>query len=187
MKLDEFHARFELGRDGRARAKAGGKLPASVFPAPAPAGSGSGGVALSHVAKEAVLPEGVNAARTGAKHGPRKDGNARSKFRNVPTVTETPLGPRRCASKREARHAEGLMRQTEAGEIVSFMPQVSIPVGKMGNRDVRAVIDALVILEVRPDGTFVGRFEDPTGKATAKKVAKFRAVEELYGVKVRLR
>lgn len=93
-------------------------------------------------------------------------------------------GERLYRSKLEARLAARLEQERQAGGLVSFIPECSIPVGKMGDRIVRHVIDQLAILEIRPDGSFVGRFVEGKGFDAPVGKRKRNAVTQLYGVVV---
>jgi len=91
-------------------------------------------------------------------------------------------------SKAEAGHAMALDMAVEAGKLVGWIPQVSIPLTKTSERGktVRIRPDFLVIREVRPDGTFVGEFLDKKGVDTSGGKVKRKQFEDLYGVGIRL-
>lgn len=111
---------------------------------------------------------------------------ARPKYNARKTVGVGPTGaPRTYDSKAEAVWAAGLNARKAAGEIASWVPQVSLESGvDEQGRAVRYVADALVILELRPDGTFVGRFADKKGMDTPTSRAKRAALRSLYGLDV---
>lgn len=111
---------------------------------------------------------------------------ARPKYGNAKTVAPGPTGaPRRYDSKAEARWAGGLNLRRAAGEIAAWVPQVSLEAGiDEQGRAVRYVADALVVLELRDDGTFVGRFADRKGMDTPAGRAKRAALRSLYGIDV---
>lgn len=116
------------------------------------------------------------------------EGRAPNKYRAVRTEGDGPNGTRRTYdSAREARHAAKLNARKATGEIVSWIPQVSVPIGvSTEGRDVRYRADALEILEVFPDGTFRGRFSDPKGIDTPASRAKRAALKAQHGVEVEL-
>lgn len=118
-----------------------------------------------------------------AVSGPAKP----AKYRAVRTAGVGPGGAARVYdSKREAKVAAELCRRAAAGEIASWVPQVSLPVGRLDGRDVRLRVDALVVEEIRPDGSFVGRLLDPKGVDTPAGRAKRGALKALYGLEVTL-
>lgn len=112
----------------------------------------------------------------------------RNKYRAVRTEGDGPNGTRRTYdSAREARHAARLNARKAAGEIVSWIPQISVPIGvSTEGRDVRYRADALEIIEVFDDGTFRGRFSDPKGIDTPASRAKRAALKAQHGVEVEL-
>lgn len=111
--------------------------------------------------------------------------NGRHKYAAEPTEgPDGAGGTRRYRSKLEARLARRLEAERLAGGLVSFVPEVSIPVGAMGGKAVRHVVDQLAILEVRSDGTFVGRFVESKGFDAAVGKRKRAAVTRLYGLPV---
>lgn len=93
-------------------------------------------------------------------------------------------GTRRYPSKKGARLAQRLEAERLAGGIVAWAPEIGIPVGTLGTKAVRHLVDALVIIEVRPDGSFVGRFFEAKGFRVRSGERKRRALEERLGVKV---
>jgi hypothetical protein len=86
-------------------------------------------------------------------------------------------------SKHEARVLAYL-----AHEGVAVIPQVSIPLGKnpQSGRMQRIRLDALVILEVRDDGTFVGKFVDAKGLQTRDWTTKRNWFEQLYKARINI-
>jgi hypothetical protein len=110
-----------------------------------------------------------------------------NKYRAVRTEGPSPLGPRTYDSKAEAGMARTLEDERHSGGCVSWVPQVSVPCGvDAKGRDARYRADALVILEVRPDGSFVGRLLDRKGVDTPASKAKRAAVKALYGLEVEI-
>ena len=96
-------------------------------------------------------------------------------------------GGRTYDSKAEARMAQRLEEERQAGGIVAWVPQVSLPCGRDENgRNVRYRADALVALEVRPDGSFVGRLLDRKGIDTPTSRTKRAALRSLYGLDVQV-
>lgn len=93
-------------------------------------------------------------------------------------------GTRRYPSKKGARLAQHLEAERLAGGIVAWAPEIGIPVGTLGAKAVRHLVDALAILEARPDGSFVGRFFEAKGFRVRSGEKKRRALEERLGVKV---
>ncbi len=93
-------------------------------------------------------------------------------------------GQRKYRSKLEAKLARRLEAERQCGGLVSFVPEVSVPVGTMGGKTVRHVIDQLAILEVRSDGTFVGRFVESKGFDAPAGKRKRLAFTKLYGAPV---
>ena len=86
-------------------------------------------------------------------------------------------------SKAEAAMARRLEEERQTGGIVSWIPQVSLPCGvDEKGRDVRYRADALVVLEVRADGTFIGKLMDKKGMDTPTSRAKRAALRSLYGI-----
>lgn len=112
---------------------------------------------------------------------PGKVGN---KFKAKRTVGP---GGRIYDSKAEARMAQRLEEERQAGGIVSWVPQVSLPCGVDENgRDVRYRADALVVLEVRPDGSFVGKLLDRKGMDTPNSRTKRAALRMQTGLDVQV-
>ncbi len=111
-----------------------------------------------------------------------------NKYRAIRTEGLGPNGERRTYdSRKEARAARELNAEQSAGLIVSWVPQVSLPMGKdEKGRDVRYRADALAILQVNPDGTFVGRFVDVKGRDTSTSRAKRAALRALYQIDVKV-
>ena len=111
-----------------------------------------------------------------------------AKYGNVKTVAPGPTGaPRTYDSKAEAALGQLLNWRKAAGEIAAWVPQVSLECGIDDNgKAVRAVVDALVVLEIRENGTFVGRFQDKKGFDTEKGRAKRAALRSLYGLDVEI-
>lgn len=93
-------------------------------------------------------------------------------------------GQRRYQSKKGARLAQRLEAERLAGGIVAWVPEVSLPVGTLGTRAIRHIVDALVVLDVRADGSFVGRFCEAKGFRVREGERKRRALEQRLGVKV---
>lgn len=93
-------------------------------------------------------------------------------------------GTRTYRSKLEARLAQRLEAERQIGGVVAFVPEVSVPVGQMGGKTLRHVLDQLAILEVRPDGSFVGRFVEAKGFDAPAGRRKRLAFERAYGIKV---
>lgn len=93
-------------------------------------------------------------------------------------------GSRRYRSRLEARLARHLDALRQAGEIVCHIPEVSLPVGKMGAKTVRHVVDQMAIIEIRDDGSFVARFFEAKGFDTATGKRKRKAVQEAYGIPI---
>jgi hypothetical protein len=93
--------------------------------------------------------------------------------------------PRTYQSKAEATWAVGLNRRQAAGEIRAWVPQVSLETGidEKGHA-VRYVADALIVLELREDGSFLGRLADRKGMDTPLSRAKRAALRSLYGLNV---
>jgi hypothetical protein len=135
-------------------------------------------------------PSGVNAARGRSGKRISRDGGEprRNKFNAIRTEGAGPNGERRTYdSRKEARAARELNAEMSAGLIASWVPQVSLPMGKdEAGRDVRYRADALAVLQVNPDGTFVGRFVDVKGRDTSTSRAKRAALRALYQIDVKV-
>lgn len=102
-----------------------------------------------------------------------------------PTMGPSPAGQRRYESKLGACLARRLTDEQVAGGIVSWIPEVSIPMGQADDgSSVRHRVDALAILEVRADGSFVGRFIEAKGRDLPAGRAKRAAVRRLYGTPI---
>lgn len=95
--------------------------------------------------------------------------------------------PRLYDSRAEAIWASTLNARMAHGQIRTWIPQVSLECG-IGDSGLptRLVADALIILELRPDGSFVGRFADRKGVDTEKARAKRCALRSIYGIDVEL-
>ncbi len=105
-----------------------------------------------------------------------------SKYRSVRTEG---VGGRTYDSKAEARLAQRLELERQAGAIVAAIPQVSLPCGRdEKGRDVRYRADFMTVLEVRPDGSFVGKLLDKKGVDTPASRAKRAALRQLWGLSV---
>jgi hypothetical protein len=128
------------------------------------------------------MTERMSAARyLAAKAGKR------SKYNAVRTVGPSPLGDRTFDSRAEALMARRLEEERHSGGCISWAPQVSIPCGvDDAGQFVRYRADALVILEVRSDGTFVGKLLDKKGLDTPTSRAKRSAVKAIYGLSVEI-
>jgi hypothetical protein len=123
-------------------------------------------------------------ATPGPGNGAKK---GRHKFAAEPTDgPDGAGGQRRYRSKLEARLARRLEAERQMGGLVSFLPEVSVIVGTMGGKAVRHVIDQLAILEVRPDGTFLGRFVESKGFDAPAGKRKRLAFEKLTGLTVQV-
>lgn len=111
-----------------------------------------------------------------------------NKYGAVRTEGLGPNGERRIYdSRKEERTARELNAEMSAGLIVSWVPQVSMPCGVAENgRDVRYRADALAILQVNADGTFVGRFVDVKGRDTPASRAKRAALRQLHQIDVKV-
>lgn len=102
-----------------------------------------------------------------------------------PTLGPSPAGDRRYESKLGATLARRLTDEQSTGAIVSWIPEVSIPMGHADDgTSVRHRVDALAILEVRADGNFVGRFVEAKGRDLPAGRAKRAAVRRLYGTPI---
>ena len=125
----------------------------------------------------------VKACRAdGAFEAKQPQGGQTNKYRARRTVGP---GGRVFDSKAEAQMARRLEEERAAGGIVSWIPQPSIPCGVDENgRDIRYRADALVVLAVNPDGSFVGRLLDRKGVDTPASRAKRGALRSLYGLSV---
>lgn len=129
-----------------------------------------------------VMTERMSAAR----FRQLKAGKA-SKYGAVRTEGPSPSGQRVYASKAEARMARELEAERSIGGLHSWVPQVSLPMGTdEKGRTVRYMADALVVLEVRDDGSFVGMLLDKKGVDTPTSRAKRAALRALYGLSVEL-
>jgi hypothetical protein len=108
------------------------------------------------------------------------------KYRAIRTEGIGPSGePRTYDSKSEAAYCATLNLRKRAGEIVSWVPQVSLEVGTdEGGKRVRYRADAMLVLELRPDGSFVGQFVDRKGLDTPASRAKRAALRALHGISV---
>ena len=112
--------------------------------------------------------------------------NPRSRERNI----RTEQGGRMRGSKKEARKAAEYDLLKKAGEIVSAIPEVSIPLPG----GVRCRPDFMVVLEVYDDGTFLAKIEDvkgiikKTGKPRISQDAKnkYKQVKSEYGITVQI-
>lgn len=105
------------------------------------------------------------------------------KYRNIPTIYHSPIhGSRTYDSKMERDRAAELDLLVQAGEIVSWAPQVGFALpGKT-----RHVIDFLVIDKINEDGSFVAHLEEVKGRETPMGKVKRQQVEEIYGMPVRV-
>lgn len=97
------------------------------------------------------------------------------KYRNQPCEVEG----EKFDSKLEAEVWQGLKREPWVRAVVR---QVSIPCGILKRR---LRVDFLAILEVRPDGTFVGELIDAKGVETDAWRLKAEALEQSTGIRVR--
>lgn len=114
-------------------------------------------------------------------------GGKASKYNAVRTQGPSPLGPRTYDSKAEMLMGLTLENERKSGGCVSWIPQPSMPCGVDENgRDVRYRADALVILSVNDDNTFVGKFIDRKGIETPTSRAKRAAVKAIYGLSVEI-
>jgi hypothetical protein len=113
---------------------------------------------------------------------------ATRKYRNVPTAGLDVAGASvRYDSRKEARVATEMNSEVSDGLIRSWVRQVSLPIGVDENdREVRIRIDALAVLEVNADGTFLGRFVDAKGKDTPNSRTKRAVLRERYGLDVKV-
>lgn len=111
--------------------------------------------------------------------------------RNKYNAQRTEYGGRVYDSKKEAAFAADLALLQKEGEIVSAIPQVSIPLFPPSSglpvkkRTYRA--DFLEILETFPDGSFRARLVDVKGRDTRESKLKREIVTERYKVEVILR
>lgn len=112
----------------------------------------------------------------------------KSKYGAIRTEGIGPNGERRVFdSRKEARAAREMNAEMLAGLIVSWVPQVSLPMGRDENgRDVRYRADALAILQVNADGTFVGRFCDVKGRDTPTSRTKRASLRRQYQIDVKV-
>lgn len=109
-----------------------------------------------------VMTERMSAAR----FRELKAGKA-SKYGAVRTEGPSPGGVRLFDSKKEARLARELEAERSIGGILDWIPQPSFEIGRdEKGRAVRYRADALVILSLNDDGSFVGRLVDAKGKDT---------------------
>lgn len=159
----------------------GSRVPDRHIPASRP-----GATAGQHA--QAAAPAVNAAAGSGSLSGGDVCAPRKSKYSAVRTEGIDGSGSRRVFdSKLEARTARELNAEQSAGLIVSWVPQPSLPMGVAENgRRIRYRADALAILDVRPDGTFVGRFVDVKGKDTEASRAKRGALRSLYQIDVKV-
>lgn len=131
-----------------------------------------------------VSPATPKVSRTATQPTPAR----LNKYGARKTVGEGPAGaPRTYDSAAEARFAAGLNLRRAAGEIAGWVPQVSLEVGTgESGRSIRYRADALEILELRADGTFVARLLDRKGRDTPNSRTKRAALRALCGLDVRL-
>src|SRR5262245_32853950 len=102
-------------------------------------------------------------AKSLAKEGPRPP-LERSKYRAVRTEgPDGAGGTREYRSKLEAKLAKRLEGERQIGALACFIPEVSIPIGSLGGKPVRHVIDQLMILEIHPGGVFLGKLVEAKG------------------------
>lgn len=134
------------------------------------------------VAGETVRTVGQRAPATCPPNEPPRA----NKYRAERTVGTGPTGAPRCYdSKAEASFAEQLNQRVAAGELVSWVPQVSLPTGvDERQNDVRYRADALLVLELFPDGSFRGRLADRKGVDTPTSRAKRAALRATTGLDV---
>jgi hypothetical protein len=134
-------------------------------------------------ARAVRLAASAGATLPGLEAGPAKAGN---KFNAKRTKGVGPTGvPRHYASKAEAVWTAGLNHRRHCGDIVAWVPQVSLESGvDETGRSVRYLADALIILEVFEDGSFRGRLADRKGIDTPASRAKRAALRSLYGLDV---
>lgn len=104
---------------------------------------------------------------------------ARSKH----NAQRTEYGGRTYASMKEANRAFELSMIKRAGEIVSFVPQVSMPLSP--DSASRYITDFMVVHEDLGNGQYVVSFEDPTGQTTAKKKLNIQMMKDNYGIEVK--
>ena len=111
--------------------------------------------------------------------------------RNKFNAQRTEHAGRTYDSKKEAAHAADNALLERAGEIVSSIPQVSIPLFPpssglpLKKRTYRP--DFLEVLEVFPDGSFQARLVDVKGMDTPESRLKREIVMERYKIEVQLR
>ena len=111
--------------------------------------------------------------------------------RNKFNAQRTEHAGRTYDSKKEARHAAENALLERAGEIVSSIPQITIPLFPpssdvpLSKRTYRP--DFLEVLEVFPDGTFLARLVDVKGKDTPESRLKREIVKDRYKIEVQLR
>jgi hypothetical protein len=185
LSLDAYRREMKLGpveaatgwrgtggtRDSSSPATAGHSLPAAAHLT-----AGLQGAAASEVNARVG---GLGASRAGEA---AQDGH---KYSAVATDgPDGSGGQRRYQSKKGARLAQRLEAERLAGGIVAWVPEVSLPVGTLGTRAIRHIVDALVVLDVRADGSFVGRFVEAKGFRVREGERKRRALEQRLGVKV---
>ena len=89
-------------------------------------------------------------------------------------------------SAKGARGCAELERQRQAGEIVAFLPEVSVIVGAMGGKPIRHKVDALVIRSMNGDGSFVAEWVEFKGFDTPAGKRKRKALERIAGAMVRV-
>lgn len=106
----------------------------------------------------------------------------KSKYRNKPTVYNGRTYP----SKLQAKHAKEYDMLVRSEKIVSWIPEISIPLTAPveGKRGVRMRVDALIVLEVYPNGEFLAKLEDSKGTATQDWENKNKFLREKYGIEV---
>lgn len=171
--------------DARSTRAAAGGSPARV-PARQLSASRPGATAGQHAqaAVQAVKAE----ADAGVMIGGDVCAPWKSKYGAIRTEGIGPNGERRVFdSRKEARAAREMNAEMSAGLIVSWVPQVSIPCGIAENgRRIRYRADALAILQVNPDGTFVGRLVDVKGRDTPASRAKRGALRQLHQLDVQV-
>lgn len=86
-------------------------------------------------------------------------------------------------SKKEARIASEMELRRRGNDILSVIPQVSIPLAPQAKPRFR--IDFMVIHRQLDNGNYEVSFIDPTGQKTAKKKLNLQMVLDNYGITVK--
>ena len=103
--------------------------------------------------------------------------------KNKLNAQRTEFNGRIYASKKEANRAYELWLLQQAGKILSFIPQVRIPLSEKSNS--HYVVDFVIVHRRLTNGNYEISFEDPTGHTTSKKKLNLQMMKDNYGIEVK--